>query len=255
MCLITFAYKSHPDYSLILVANRDEFYQRPSKAMHYWDDRPDILAGRDLQQGGTWLGINTAGKFTTVTNYRDGKATKQNPRSRGDLTRIFLSNDTSAPQYLQKLDAIQDQFGDYNLLVGDSNGLFYHSNRGAEATQLQPGVYGLSNALLDTPWPKLLKVRDALSNAISSEFTAESLCEIMQDPTQATSELLPDTGISNDWEQLLSSCFISSENYGTRATTVLLQKLDGETFLLEQNFTKEGKAGQESFKLKTAPIG
>ncbi|MFY0678699.1 MAG: NRDE family protein [Neptuniibacter sp.] len=256
MCLMTFAYKSHPVYSFILLANRDEFYARPSLPMHFWNEQPDLLAGQDLEQGGTWLGINKQGKFTAVTNYRDGKTAKGDALSRGALTREYLCSSLPASQYLEQLQPRQGQFGDYNLLLGDASGLCYQSNREGPVRKLTPGIYGLSNALLNTPWPKLLQVRSLLSEALSQlEPDKEQLFDIMSDPLQAEPSQLPDTGISEEWEQLLSSCFIQSSEYGTRATTVLMQKTCGETTIIEKNFGPDGFESEQTFELKLPAIG
>lgn len=256
MCLITFAYKSHPEYSLILIANRDEFYQRPSLPMHFWDDHNEILAGRDLEQLGTWLGFNTAGKFTAVTNYRDGRNPAKNRRSRGELTANFLKCQQSADEYLLQLEQNKQEFGDFNLLVADQTGLYYCSNRGAETHELQPGIYGMSNALLDTPWPKLQRVKQDLTNAInSSALTAEHLMGIMGNRETAPDKDLPDTGISLNWERLLSSSFIQADNYGTRATTLVMQKPNGDTTVIEQGFDVGGPLARSEYKLTLPAIG
>lgn len=256
MCLITFAYKSHPKYSLILLANRDEFYARPSKTMHFWPEYPHVLAGQDLEQGGTWLGINQQGKFTAVTNYRDGLAPKENALSRGALTRDFLTSNQDPTGYLKQLLPKQDKFGDYNLLLGDQSGIYYQSNREGPIRALNPGIYGLSNALLDSPWPKLIKVRSELENSLGNiQLSPRKLLEIMSDRTQAETSELPETHIPLEWEQLLSSSFIQSENYGTRVTTLLLQKPNGETTIIEQSFGPAGFEKEQSFELKIPAIG
>lgn len=256
MCLITFAYRSHPEYSFILLANRDEFYQRPTLDMAYWQDSPEILAGRDLEQGGTWLGINKHGNFATVTNYRDGRKRDNHVRSRGHLTRDYLSRRTHAQDFLHTLEAEQDTFGAFNLLLGDRHGLHYLSNRGAAAQTLSPGIYGLSNALLNSPWPKLLKVRDGLrAHMKSSNINTNHLIELMQDSGEAHDHLLPDTGISHDWERRLSACFIQSPEYGTRATTLLMQKPDGHTYVREQTYEPQGSGKVAEYQLALPPIG
>ncbi|MGH1463276.1 MAG: NRDE family protein [Neptuniibacter sp.] len=253
---MTFAYKSHPVYSFILLANRDEFYNRPSKTMHYWDDHSDVLAGRDLEHGGTWLGINQQGKFSAVTNYRDGKKTQDNVRSRGGLTREFLCSTSDAITYLQTLQTRQHEYGDYNLLTGDTSGLYYQSNREGPIKKITPGVYGLSNALLDTPWPKLINARSSLQKMLhDNEPERDKLLDIMSDKLKAVPKELPDTGIPYDWELLLSSCFIQSADYGTRATTVLLQKPNGETTIIEKSFGPKGAEEEHEFSLITKAIG
>lgn len=257
MCLITFAYNSHPVYSLILLANRDEFFQRPSQAMHHWPDAPHILAGRDLEQGGTWLGMTQSGRFATVTNHRNGRDKRAGLRSRGDLTRHFLSGSQTATDYLTDLEPEQQNFGAFNLLLGDETGLHYLSNRHADsALAIRPGVYGLSNALLDTSWPKVTKAREGLRQLLAErEPCRDAMLALMQDREPARDELLPDTGISLEWERLLSSCFIQSENYGTRAITLLMQKPDGTTYLREQTFDFEGNTDIQEFDLQLPAVG
>lgn len=256
MCLITFAYKSHSKYSLILLANRDEFYQRPTQAMHYWPDQEGTIAGRDLEQMGTWLGINTQGKFSAVTNYRDGNTINATKRSRGELTASYLATTATANDYLAQLEENKTLYGDFNLLLGDNSGLYYCSNRGGLTQALSPGVYGMSNALLNTPWPKLTQVNKALEEAIRSEkLNLAQLLAIMQNQQRAPDSQLPDTGISLEWERLLSSSFISSETYGTRAITILLQQYDGATQLIEQVYDRNGKTGESEYTLTLPAIG
>lgn len=257
MCLITFAYNSHPEYSLILLANRDEFFQRPSQAAHHWPDAPHILAGRDLEQGGTWLGINQNGNFATVTNHRNGRDKRDGLRSRGDLTRHFLDGSLPAADYLSDLEATQQTYGAFNLLLGDESGLHYLSNRHqAAASVVSPGVYGLSNALLNTPWPKVIKVREGLRQLLKTrEPDRDTMLALMQDRERARDQHLPDTGINLEWERMLSSCFIQSESYGTRAITLLMQKPDGTTYLREQTFDAEGNTEVQEFDLQLPAIG
>ena len=257
MCLITFAYDSHPVYSLVLVANRDEFFRRPSQEVHYWQDTPHILAGRDLEQGGTWLGLNQHGHFATVTNHRNGRDNPQGVRSRGDLTRHYLQEPQSASHYLKHLAPEQHTYGAFNLLLGDETGLHYLSNRSnATHRSLAPGIYGLSNALLDTPWPKLLNVRNGLTQQLQdNHLKPDTLISLMMDPTQAADTDLPDTGISAEWEKMLSSCFIRSTDYGTRAITLLLQKPDGTTYLREDTFDTHGNTDSQEFELQLPAIG
>ena len=258
MCLIGFAYHCHPKYSLILIANRDEFYARPSDLLAYWQDNPNILAGRDQQKQGTWLGINTRGQIAAVTNYRDGrKHPSSDLRSRGELTRNFLSTHQSAPHYLEQLKLEQNQFGDFNLLVGTpSSGLYYFSNTHNRVPEpLKPGIYGLSNAQLDTPWPKLTTIKGQLSQAIENEqLDVDSLIGIMSDPKTAPDTQLPDTGISAPWEKTLSSIFINTETYGTRATTVLLQEHNGKTQVTEQSYDQQGKIARRTQTLCVPPL-
>jgi len=256
MCLITFAYKTHPKYSLILLANRDEFYQRASLAIHFWPDHEQVLAGRDLEQMGTWLGINKEGKFSAVTNFRDGANMNKSKKSRGELTANFLTGSHDAKSYLAQLDKEKSKYGDFNLLTGDKTGLYYCSNRGGQTQQLKPGIYGMSNALLDTPWPKLTQVRQALSNTIEDDLISEqALFEIMLSEQRATDSNLPDTGVTLEWERLLSSSFIRSECYGTRAITLLLQELDGSTTIVEQGYDYNGPLERSEHQLTLPALG
>lgn len=256
MCLITFAYKCHPDYSLILLANRDEFYQRPTEPMTYWQDAPNVLAGRDLEKLGTWLGLNKKGLFTAVTNFRDGTRKEQDKLSRGDLTRQYLIHSDTAQTYLTLLEHQKQRYGDFNLLLGDATGLYYTSNRGGQTQALSPGIYGMSNALLDTPWPKLDKVKARLQKQLLTNDLSESnLLNIMLDSALANDDQLPETGISLEWERLLSSCFIRSENYGTRAISLVLQETNGATRVIEHNYDAAGETGRYEYTLEMQPIG
>ena len=256
MCLIVFAYQQHPDYPLILVANRDEFYVRPTESMQFWQDHPTVLAGRDLQQMGTWLGINQAGHFAAVTNVRDGRHIADNLLSRGDLTKGFLTTDLCAAEYLNQLKSTQQSYGLFNLLIADKTGLYYFSNRGGAPQQLEPGLYGLSNAQLNTPWPKLIAAKQALQCAIQeNDLSHDRLSKILASKQTADDTSLPDTGISYEWEKRLSSAFIHSSAYGTRATTTLIQATDGTTELNENNFDVEGVTEQKRFIINVPALG
>lgn len=255
MCLITFAYQQHPEYSLIMVANRDEFYARPTLDMHFWEDHPNVLAGLDLEQGGTWLGINKSGKLAAVTNFRDGRNAEENLKSRGALTRRFLTEALPTKTYLHELATGGHLYGGFNLLLGDTTGIYYCSNKGAPSARITPGIYGLSNAYLDSSWPKVEAAKKGLSKLIRSEFSIESLANLLHSEQQAADELLPNTGISHEWEKQLSSCFINIPSYGTRATTVLLQKPSGETQVAEFRFNQSGKISEEHFTLLIQPMG
>jgi uncharacterized protein with NRDE domain len=245
VCLITFAYQSHPRYNLLLVANRDEFYARETAAADYWKEDASIYAGRDLEQGGTWLGINKMGKFSAVTNYRDGRHKPQGKKSRGLLTLNYLQSNLNAEEYINKLQPKVDQYGGFNLLCIDASGLYYLSNSGGGSLQIKPGVYGLSNAHLDTPWPKVSLARDNLKKALSEdELTNACLMRTLHNTEQAHVDDLPDTGISQLWEKQLSSQFISIEGYGTRCTSVLMQQYNGKTTLFEQSFSAAGPQAQ-----------
>jgi uncharacterized protein with NRDE domain len=223
MCLILIAYQVHPRYPLILAANRDEFYQRPTAGAAFWPDALHILAGRDLVHQGTWLGITRGGRFAALTNYRNPREVKRSAPSRGELVSGFLRSDTSSEDYLERLRADAPAYNGYNLLFGEQDGLYCYSNKSGAAVKLAPGIYGLSNHLLDTPWPKVVRGKESLAGVVrNAEFSREELFAILADRTLAEDESLPDTGVGLVRERMLSAIFITSERYGTRSSTVLL---------------------------------
>ncbi|CAN5486382.1 NRDE family protein [soil metagenome] len=224
MCVIFFAYQKHPEFPLILLANRDEFYNRPTESAKIWKDFPNIFAGRDLVGGGTWLGVNQSGKFAAVTNYRDPNAPKGS-HSRGELVADFLKTDESAETYLIEIQKRANEFSGFNLLLGEINArrneLFYYSNRTDKIEKLTSGVYGLSNHLLDTPWRKVEKGKIFLAENTNKNLSKDSLFQLLGDETLADDADLPDTGIAYEHEKLLSAIFIKTPIYGTRCSTVL----------------------------------
>lgn len=241
MCLILLAWRVHPDFPLAVCANRDEFYARPTAKADFWSDAPQVLAGRDLEAGGTWLGLTQSGRFAAVTNYRDPGA-PDGYRSRGDLTREFLMGMASPEAFLQALEP--SAYGGFNLFLGDGERLFYYSNREGRIRELAPGIYGLSNHLLDTPWPKLTKAKAHFAKALPLLPDPVPLLELLADETRWPDEHLPDTGVPLEWERLLSAIFVKSPNYGTRASTVLLRGQDGRGQLWERSFDAHGPIGE-----------
>jgi uncharacterized protein with NRDE domain len=223
MCLILFAYKMHPSYRLIVAANRDEFYERPSSPAEFWEDAPQVLAGRDLKEGGTWLGITREGKFAAITNYRDPAAVKAGAPSRGKLVSNFLTGGESAVAYLKKVSRQAHKYNSFNLICGDDADIFVYSSR-ADVQKLEAGIYGLSNRLLDSSWPKVRRGKKALTEAMMEKGAAleTKLFTILANRKIAPDKKLPSTGISLEWERLLSPIFIESPGYGTRSSTVLL---------------------------------
>lgn len=255
MCLVLLALDSHPDYSLIVAANRDEFYERATAPAGFWADAPSVLAGRDLVAGGTWLGLDRRGRFAAVTNFRQGQHEPAAPRSRGQLVRDFLVSPTDPDEYLRKVDAEATRYNGFNLLVGEPGRLSYFSNREGRPRRLAPGVYGLSNHLLNTPWPKVVSGRNALQALVREPATelVESLLELLSDRTRPSDDLLPRTGIDDDWERLLSAAFIASEPYGTRSSTVVLVGRDGSATFVEESFGAGGRPGERRrFELQVA---
>lgn len=235
MCLILFAYNVHPSYRLILAANRDEFFDRPSEAADFWPDQPQVLGGRDLKEMGTWLGVTKEGRFAAITNYRDPSSLKSNAPSRGKLVSDYLTGNLSAEDYLHRILPEASQFNGFNLLMGDSENLWVYSNRGA-AQKLKPGIYGLSNHLLDTPWPKVQKGKSLLTKALDKkgDNLDEALLNLLADRHVPPDNELPDTGVSSEWERILSPMFIASPVYGTRSSTVLMMAKNRRIRFIEQ---------------------
>jgi len=241
MCTLLLAYGVHPRYRLILAANRDEFYHRPTSPASYWLDAAKVFAGRDLVHGGTWLGITTSGRLAALTNYRDPHAHGQYGASRGQLVSGFLTEETAVEQYLDRLRGEGGCYRGFNLLLGGADRLYCYSNISRQMIRISPGIHGLSNHLLNTPWPKVVRGKKALARVLAAgEFSTEDLFAILADRTQAPDEQLPDTGVGLELERLLSSIFISSERYGTRSSSILLVDLEGRATFLERSFDMGG---------------
>jgi uncharacterized protein with NRDE domain len=247
MCLILFAYKVHPSYNLILAANRDEFYERPSSAAEFWEDAPQVLAGRDLQEGGTWMGIDRAGRFAAITNYRDPASWKNNAPSRGGLVSSYLCGNQSADDYLGKISRQAQLYNGYNLIVGDRHELLTYSNRG-ERQKLNPGIYGLSNHLLNTSWPKVSRGKKLLAATLNKKGVEleDELFAVLADRKIPADDKLPDTGIGLEWERVLSSIFIESPVYGTRSSTILLIGKNGRVKFVEKVYDGNPQEGVTS---------
>ncbi|MBO6587323.1 MAG: NRDE family protein [Gracilimonas sp.] len=239
MCLITFAYKAHPKYDLILAGNRDEFYGRPTRKAQFWTDegKPNILAGKDLEAGGTWLGVNKDGRWSALTNYRDPSIKKEDPPSRGEIVLDYLKNQQTAMDYLAGLSKKAELYNGFNLLVWDHKDFYHYSNQNKKVSRIEPGIHGLSNALLDTPWPKLERANQQLKTIISEDnFDKEELFKLLADERKAPDTELPVTGIPKELEKAVSSIFIKTENYGSRCSTVLLIDKEGTIDFTERRF-------------------
>ncbi|MDX1569156.1 MAG: NRDE family protein [Xanthomonadales bacterium] len=251
MCLITFAYRSHPDWDLVVLANRDEFHARPSRPCQWWSTRP-VLAGKDLQAGGTWLGVARNGRFAAVTNYREVPPA-QGERSRGELPLDFLTGDRTAEAHAEWLLPSGRHYGGFNLLLFDGERCVLVSNRLAEFVSLEPGVHAISNGGLDTAWPKVVRTRRRLEMAIAEGRLEEGdLLNIVHDDRTAPAEQLPDTGIGEELERFLSPPFIRGDRYGTRASTLLWLGANGAT-LVEHRYGPEGAPlgrTREAFEVK-----
>jgi len=256
LCLIVFAYKLHPQYELIFAANRDEFYERPTADASFWDECPGVLAGKDLQNKGTWLGITRQGRLAAVTNYRDPSLLKSETRSRGLIVSEFLCGDDAPRDYLIELDNSPYTYDPFNVLIGDRQSIWYYSNVNGDKRELPPGLYGLSNNLLDVPWPKVSRAKEALGALLQEpEVDMEKVMGIMADTTPAPDHELPDTGVGLSQERMLSPIFIVSPIYGTRSTTVITIDYSRQVHFVERNFTAEAKESWDveyGFKLESS---
>ncbi len=250
MCLLVIAWQAHPRYRLIVAANRDEFHDRPAAPLYKWSEAPGILGGRDLRAGGAWLALDAARRFGVVTNYRDLQRPAPGAPSRGRLIPDYLSQGRGARDFLESLAPVAEQYSGFNLLLTDPAGLWYASNRATPVFRaLPPGVYGLSNHLLDTPWPKLARVRRAFQASLDASPTPDAgeLLAMLADRAPAEPhEPLPETGLSPEWERVLSSPFVLNPEYGTRCSTVVLLEPDGGGLLRERRFDAAGAVSGET---------
>ena len=259
MCLIAFRYQQHPTHALILAANRDEFYARPTAPAQFWDDAPAVLAGRDQQAGGTWMGVTRTGRWAALTNVRalDVQAPKPDAASRGHLVSEYLTGTAAPRTYLASIADAEDAYNGFNLLVGTPDACWYASNHGVAPQSVSPGTHGLSNHVLDTPWPKVQRTTRRLDETLSasngSAPDADVLLDLLDDRTPAPDEALPDTGVGLEAERMLSPPFIESPDYGTRASTVLLIGHDGAIRFIERTFRKGTPTRTRAFAFDAAP--
>jgi uncharacterized protein with NRDE domain len=238
MCVLLLSLGQHQKYPLVVAANRDEFLARPTQAAGFWQDAPEVLAGRDLLQGGTWLGITREGRFAALTNFRDPPAKRDDRPSRGHLVSAFLRGKETPRAYVTELAAHAHEYNGFSLIVGQSAEFCYYANLEPEPRVLAPGLYGLSNHLLDTPWPKVVRGKQALAQLMSDENgpDAERLFTILADRAPADEVELPDRGVGRERELWLSPLFISGPTYGTRSSTVLWIDNDGDVTFIERTF-------------------
>ncbi len=244
MCLAILAIDALPDWPLIVVANRDEYHDRAAAPLQPWQQYPNLLAGQDLQAGGTWLGVTNSGRFSLLTNYRDPQQRRLQAPSRGRLVEDFLKAELPADTYLQTIEPKADEYNGFNLIVADGESLYYSGNQAKPFKQsLTAGVYGLSNALLDTPWPKTHRTRQAITTLLAESFApdAEQLAALMQDRTAVPDDLLPDTGMGLARERILATPFIVSPDYGTRCTTVVMRHRNGNQWVQETTYNAAGE--------------
>jgi uncharacterized protein with NRDE domain len=253
VCLLVLAWNAHPRYRLVVAANRDEYHDRPSAPLGRWPPPDEILAGRDLRAGGTWLGIDQRRRFGIVTNFRDLMAAPPEAPSRGSLIPRYLAGAAAPGEYLTSLTPEAAAYGGFNLLLADGESLWYASNRANPfARALSPGIHGLSNEQLDTPWPKLLRVRRGFEAWLRGGGSVDDgeLFALLADRTQASEEHLPSTGVSPEWERTLSSPFVLNPRYGTRCSTLVAIEPTGACFLAERRFDPSGApTGETEYRL------
>ena len=237
MCLILWANACHPRYRLILAANRDEFYRRPTGAAAYWPDCPGVVGGRDLQAGGTWLAVGRNGRLAALTNYRDPAATAPDALSRGHLVQDFVCGDAVPKDYLTEVHDRRGAYNDFNLIVAEGGQMWYLSSRGQGPEPVAPGIHGLSNHLIDTPWPKVAGGKAELARLTAADEVApDALLALLTDRRQPEDARLPDTGVGLRWERRLAPRFIVSPRYGTRSATALLVTRQGRATFCEWTF-------------------
>ncbi len=251
MCLIALSVGQHPDLPLIVAANRDEFHARPTAAAHWWSDPPDVLAGRDLQAGGTWLAVSRSGRFATVTNFRDAQPPEPHHRSRGHLVMDFVAGELAPGDYLASVD--EDAYAGFNLIAGTTEEIAYLSNREPGMRVLAPGTYGLSNALLDGPWHKVEASRDRLAGLVDSDSIDEaSLMQLMSDREKGPADEAEAGRLDFDTAHAITAPFIVLPDYGTRCTTVVLAGADGRWQFAERRFDAAGNVtGESRFTFRT----
>ncbi len=253
MCLLVFAVNAHPRYRLILAGNRDEFHDRATAAARWWNGEPEMLAGRDIRAGGTWLGIDHHGRFGAITNIRDVTPAPTGAPSRGELVTGFIRSLDPATDYLDRLGARAQDFAGFNLVLGDKKDVHFFNNRSGRRDKLTDGVHGLSNAELDTPWPKVVKATQGLRRLLEQDEPDEAaVFDIFADREIEPDAVLPDTGVGLEYERMLSACFIVSPGYGTRSTTLIKAGYDGRVRFCERQFDVDGEmSGQRNFEFAT----
>ncbi len=257
MCLLVFTYDEHPDYSLVFAGNRDEFYARPTAPAAFWDEAPHVLAGRDLKAGGTWMGVTRNGHWGVVTNIRDEHPHRDDARSRGTLVADYLREEPAPRPYLDRIAAEADCYNGFNLLLGTPTSLYYLTNREGTVHPLEAGLYGLSNDRLDTPWPKVRRAKSGFRDRVeANEVSPEALLDLLDDRRPAPDDQLPNTGFGTERERMLSPIFIDGEQYGTRASTVLLIDRSGTVTFVERTFVDGTPEGTRRFSFEVpAPSG
>lgn len=252
MCLIVFAYKTE-NFPFLLAGNRDEFYTRPTRRAQFWKQYPSLLAGKDLKAGGTWMGVTKSGKFAALTNFRDINSIKENAPSRGHIVKNFLISDIPPGVYLTSLDENSEKYNGFNLIAGTVEELFYVNNQQQGVKKLQPGFYSISNAFLNTDWPKTKNALHKFKEVVHpGNFDKEDLFKILLDSNTYPPEMLPSTGLSEEMEKAVSSIFIQTPEYGTRCSTIIQAKKNGNLSFSERTYKPGSKHLQHTaeFMLK-----
>lgn len=242
MCLLVFAWQVDDGHPLVFAGNRDERHARASAAATFWQDAPEILGGRDLEAGGTWLGLTAGGRFAVVTNYREGLNPPKAPRSRGELPAEFLRGDRHPADYARELQRRGGEYGGFSFVCGDGRELWFCSNRAPAPQMIAPGIHGLSNHLLDTPWPKVERSKARLAMLLEQgALGSDSLFKLLADRTPAGDAELPDTGIGRELEHTVSAPFVVNPVYGTRCSTAIRVNADRSRYFAERRFDAAGE--------------
>jgi uncharacterized protein with NRDE domain len=253
MCLILVAWQAHPEYPLVVAANRDEFFKRPTAPASFWPGGK-VLAGRDLEAGGTWMGTTVDGRFAALTNFRAPDLHRVGAASRGQLVADFLGSKDTPIAWLDRHGKDAARYNPFNLLVGDRHTLACFSSTDEKTRVLAPGIYGLSNHLLDTHWPKVGVAKSALSSALTALPDDRPLFDLLHDDSVHPDDTLPRTGVSLEWERLLSAAFVKAPGYGTRSSTVLIVSRGGTPVFDEQTWLEGGQVGGRS-RFRFNPTG
>jgi uncharacterized protein with NRDE domain len=247
VCLIALAYEIEPEYRLVVAANRDEMHARPTAPLHWWEDRPGILAGRDLEGGGTWMGITRRGRFAAITNFRDTQPPPPDAPSRGSIVVDFLESNLPVQRWVERLRADADRLAGFNLFASDGESLAFLSNRSAAPRILEPGIFGLSNGPWDAAWPKVRRAVDGLEASLRRPRSLEKeLFALLRDERRPHDGELPDTGVGADLERFLSPVFIRGDLYGTRSSTVLVIESSGRVRVRERTWSPTGELVTET---------
>ena len=240
MCLVLVVWRVHPLYPCLVAANRDEFHARPTARAEWWPEHPQILAGRDLEAGGTWLGLTRTGRFAALTNYRDAQLRRRQAPSRGELVTGMLESGASVAEYLTYLRDVGANYNGFNLIFSDGERLGIFESVPGTGRELGPGIYGLSNHLLDTPWPKVQNAKTRLEAALLGLTDTAPLLDLLRDDRPASDAQLPRTGVSLEWERLLSSAFVRAPDYGTRCSTIIRIERQGRAYFDEWSWDSVG---------------